>query len=389
MILIIPPLVLGNRYFKLRRLAIALVIPTVLVFGCYAFDRSYLRASPGWHAFDVYNQTRSMVQDTPRLTNLGATIKAIGWNENDLVMFTHWFIPDAQVYSLEHLHFLVDTVSDKRGILSAFAYALRNLLSPVAIPYILILVSTWLGVWLYVPDKRVALPLLVLDVDLLSVVLFLAWTQKLPDRVLLPLLAAAAIFGLFILSWMGTNQGELESPANRKNPFYWVVISGIFMSLVVAIGLVVGQSIQTTRLNIAKQAAYHQILSDIEGLVAQGKLPANALIASNATGIPFEWSDPMVLEFPAVQYLDMGWLTNSPAYDQALHINGVQSLPAGLYQNSNVYLMTRESVMYGILQFIRDHENIEVSANRIYKMPNSSGDVQYDNIYIFKLEQKN
>ncbi len=152
-----------------------------------------------------------------------------------------------------------------------------------------------------------------------------------------------------------------------------------------AAGLVVSQSAQTSASNITKQAAYLQILSDIKGLVVNGEIPPNAVIASNATGIPLEWANPLTLDLPAVQYLDMGWFTNSPSFNNELLRDGIQSLPAGFYQNSNVYLMTRQNMMGGILQFIRDHEGFKVKVKTIYQMPNKSGDPVYDNVAIYKL----
>ncbi len=387
LVILLPALAVSLRSFKLTDLAVGLALMGLVTLGGFVFNRLYIRSSPAWSAYYTYNQVRSKLHDTPRLANMGATIQAVGWNENDLVMFTHWFFPDPQVYSLEHLEYLAEHVSNLRDIPSTLIYSAHRLVFPGSLPYILMIVSTWLGLLLYFPIKKQVLPLFIIGLDSLGVIFFLAWARKLPDRVLLPLLAAAVLFGWYLL-YRGEAGEKSRPPADSGIFFRRLGIVSILLSFAMAVGLVTGQSIQTSQENIIKQTAYRQILSDIRELVASGVIPPDALIASNATGIPLEWSYPFRLELPPVQYLDMGWFTYSPSFEAELRLYGVQSLPAGFYQNSRVFLMTRENMMFGILQFIRDHNDVEASANKIYSMPNQSSDSVYDDVALYKLDLK-
>jgi len=113
----------------------------------------------------------------------------------------------------------------------------------------------------------------------------------------------------------------------------------------------------------------------------------NALIVSPGSGIPIEWSNPLFLEFPGIQYLPMGWLTFSPAYESVLKQFGNGSMPDELYQKRNVYLLTHPPLMFGVLQFIHEHARIQVTSDRIYQMPTMGGASVYNDMELYSIEQ--
>jgi len=59
-----------------------------------------------------------------------------------------------------------------------------------------------------------------------------------------------------------------------------------------------------------------------------------------------------------------------------------------LYTNRNVYLMVDTSTMRDIIQFIKEHEGVNVDAKAIYTIPGqyTEGTV-YQGVTLFKLEQ--
>ncbi len=134
--------------------------------------------------------------------------------------------------------------------------------------------------------------------------------------------------------------------------------------------------------------AYEQIIADVRALEMKGNISQKALIVSPAYGLPWEWSNPLFLEFPNVQYLFTNWETFSPAYNNVLYKFHIQSLPTSLFQDSNVYLMVDTSTMRGIVQFIKEHDGANVTAKVIYVIPSrySKGTV-YDGVTLFKLQQ--
>lgn len=155
--------------------------------------------------------------------------------------------------------------------------------------------------------------------------------------------------------------------------------------LCVATLFALNYAMTTTKLNVQRQAAYQNELSDIRTLQAQGKIQSNALIVAPAMGIPLVWSNPMFLDLPSAQYIEMGWLTFSPSYYNALHEFNVQSLPAGFYQNDNVYLMVKVNLRASVVEFIADHARVVVIPQLIYSPPNYDFDPTYNNVRLYKL----
>jgi hypothetical protein len=93
----------------------------------------------------------------------------------------------------------------------------------------------------------------------------------------------------------------------------------------------------------------------------------------------------LTLEFPSMQYMDMGWITFSPAYDRVLEKFDIQFLPDALYEKNNVYLMGRSNFTTLLNQYYQEHENISVSFQIIYNMPNTHGFDGYDDIHLYKV----
>jgi len=124
-------------------LNVKIIIPIFGIIGClllglYMFDNLYVGSFPAWTSYKAYTQTRSMIHDTPRLTNVDGTIKEIGWSANDFDMFERWFFTDPHVYSIEKLQYLVQHVSDKQKTIFNLILSLPDRLSGfAALPYIL------------------------------------------------------------------------------------------------------------------------------------------------------------------------------------------------------------------------------------------------------------
>jgi len=386
---VLPPLLFCIRSFKFKNLILVLAVTGALVAGSYAFNRLYVRSSPEWNTYYLYNQTRSMLHDTPRLSNIETLYQKVGWSQNDLVMFTHWFFPDAKTYSLENLQQLINIIPDKRSSLFITPRILLDrLLHPQALPDMMMIVAIELAASVFGLGKRnQVLPFLALAAVFLLLGWFLVWSLKLPTRVLLSLLAAVSIDGLFLFDWTGLlEQPSVGSPlAGRSSGRYFGYC--LWLLGFAAVGIVTVQGIQMSGVNRKEQTAYDQIMGDLKSLQAQGKIQENALIVSPESGIPIEWSDPMILELPEIEYLPMGWLTFSPAYESVLMQYGTGSLPSELYRTKNVYLLTHTNIMFGVLQFIREHAGISVSSNAIYKMPDISGSAAYDNVALYSFSQ--
>src|ERR1700690_340350 len=229
--------------------------------------------------------------------------------------------------------------------------------------------------------RRAAWPLSLLLLTFLVSIFYLIWTEKVPLRVWDSFLATTSVFGLFILLWAKLD-ADRSQPQLQMRSVFGFIVPGL---LCVASLFALDYAVTTTKLNIVRQNSYQNILSDIKTLQAQGKIQSNALIVAPAMGIPLVWSDPMFLDLPSAQYIEMGWLTFSPAYYSVLHEFNVQSLPAGFYQNDNVYLMVKVNLRDSVVEFIADHARVTVTTQLIYSPPNHNFDPDYNNIKLFKL----
>jgi hypothetical protein len=381
----LPVLIFFLRTFRLRQLALASLITAGLVLGCYAFDRLYVRSSPGWAAYYAYNRTRQMLHDAHRLDNLHSQIKRIGWSSNDQELFAHWFFPDEGIYSLDHLQYLVaHTPGTSQDILGSIQQFLRTLTSPLSLANLAIFLSIWLGLQFRTGSRRAVLPLLTIWAICLGENLFLTWAYKDPEYVVLASLAEAAILTWVCLGWFVPD--DLFKPKAGPGASRWA-FNGAACVLVAGLALILVQSIRTSQANALQHLAYRQIVNDLETLQVDGKISPNALIVSPAHGLPIEWSDPLITEFPAVNYFDTGWITFSPPYEQVLHNYDIHSLPDALYQREDVYLMTRTSFTTLLARYYREHENLSVRFEPVYLMPNPYHFPGYDDIALFKVEQ--
>ena len=214
---------------------------------------------------------------------------------------------------------------------------------------------------------------------------YLAWAWKIADQVIYSSVLAAVVSGMLFVNWHSQSKPNLTSTSVlmtgiSRLTFYFSVLIWLL-----ALGLILNQSFLTSRININKQSAYQQILTDLKELQTTGIIPQNSLIISPAHGLPLDWSNPFVLTFPPVPYFDTGWITFSPAYEQVLREFGIQYLPDALYQKNNIYLMTKSSFTVFLGRYYQEHENISVIFHPIYTMPNPLNLATYDNVQIYKV----
>jgi hypothetical protein len=382
----LPAVLFSRRSFNIKNFLMAWIAPFLFVAAGYVFNRVYLHFSPEWHAYNMYDQTRVLIDDTHRLENMHSEIHFIGWSGNDQELFGRWFFPDRRIYSLGHLQYLVKNISGVSTNLYGSALAFFNqLISPGLIPYILILISTCLWTQSYGLLKKASLPLLAIGLMFLADNLYLAWAWKIADRTIYFSVLALVISGMLFVNWLGEREPNSAATTVQKTGISRFTFYGSVLVLILALGLILNQSILTTSNNINKQSAYQQIRGELGALQTAGIISENTLIISPAHGLPMEWSNPFVLAFPSTQYLETGWATFSPFYEQVLREFNIQSLPDALYQKNNVYLMTQSSFTAFLGRYYQEHENISVVFQPIYTMPNSFNFPFYNNVQLYKV----
>ncbi len=383
--LTVPALVFIYRSLNIKNLVIAVGITGLVVASGYVFDRLYVRAHPNWHAYYVYNKTAQMLQDAHRLENLHRQIRRIGWSGNDQELFARSFFPDAGTYSLDHIRYLVEHVpgTSQNPAYSARAFITR-LGSLRIIPFLLTMASIWLWSQVGPFPKRSGVAFIALVVIFLAENLGLVWAYKDPDYVLLSSLASTMIVGVLISNWLSTND-PAPSPAFENIRLARIVNYGFLLITALAVGLLLSQYILTSNSNVKKQTAYRQFSEDLKRLQQSGKIAQDALIVSPAHGLPIDWSNPLILEFPSFAYFDTGWITFSPSYEGVLQKFGIQSLPDAFYQKDNIYLMTKSAFTVFLSHYYQEHENVTVEFRTIYAMPNTYDVAVYNDVRLYKV----
>jgi hypothetical protein len=152
-----------------------------------------------------------------------------------------------------------------------------------------------------------------------------------------------------------------------------------------ALGSGVRQSLLASTDHLRKQIGYAGIKEDIRQLQQSGRLAPDAVIISPAHGIPWDWSNPLLVDFPSIPYLDTGWSTFSPAYEEALRKFEIGSLPQSLYENDNLYLITESIFKVFLSRYYQEHLNTAVTFETLYKLPNPYHYEGYEDVELYKV----
>lgn len=393
LLLTLPPVALAALLLyptlSLRRAGIALGCVGVLVFGGYAFDRLYVRAHPEWNAFYFYNQTAMQIQDSHRLENMHLEIRRIGWSGNDQELFARYFFPDAGTYSIERLQYLVGRISgigqNPRYTAGAF---LQRLTSEPSAPPLLILAA---GMFLVLSvgastPRKLAIPLIAAGV--LAENLAIMFVYKNPNYVYLSSLANAACLGVLVLIWPASQETGGQSPISGKRLAVVAAACGVIAAALAVAGSV-RLALLTSGDNLGKQAGYARILADIDDLRRHGTVPEDAVLLSTSHGIPWEWSNPLLVGFPGFTYLDTGWNTFSPYYEEAIRKHRVEPVLDALLEGKRVYMVSKSIFKEYLARYYEEHRGISVTFETMYLLPNPNHYDGYDGVELYGIVPAN
>lgn len=392
-LVILPCLLIMGRFFRIKVLACTFAGTAVLVTGCYAFDRIYVRSYPAWDSFYAFTNLQHQVIDTPRVDkqNILNFLSAVGWSRNDFWLFTDYFFLDPTIYSAAKLQYLADHVS---GTLPSLSSAFRepysfqrDFQSSDTIPYVLIMAATWSLALLQRRLRKAVPALAALLASASTLCLYLVWSARVPLHVWFSFLATTSVFGLYIVSFYA-GAAELTSRTEQGNvrPSRLAAAIVLVMACASVVTALYRASLMTQD-NTEKRAIYHKIVADLDALQAQGKIAPNALILSPNVGIPAEWSNPLIVDLPGPRYFQVQWLAFSPLYDEVLRDHGAQSLPTDLYRKGNIYLMTPPALMPAVVQFMKEHSGVTVYAERVYSLGDQLGVFSKVTVYRLTMQE--
>ena len=388
MLAITVPLVLVGFIFlhnsiNLRALAIGLAATGLVILAAYGADRIIVRAHPDWNSYYHYNALGEQIRDAHRLENAGRTIRRISWSGNDQELFARLFYPDAGIYSVKRLQYLVSNIQGASAKpLASPAVFYQRLQDAGALPVLGVLAGMLLLSITGITSRRKAVAVTGMSLVMLAENIGLVWAYKDPDYVLLASLAGAAMMATVILNWPSR-----ERAAATSKPSGWLRPGFLFPVVMIGLGLgiLTAQWLEASRLNLELQGDYRRILTDLNRLQSEGTLAQDAIIVSPAHGIPWEWSNPLIVDFPKIPFFDTGWITFSPPYEQTLQHYQIDPLPQALYQKDNVYLMTKTVFQRFLQLYYEEHEHVTVTFEPVYNMPNPQHVPEFGDIQLYKV----
>ena len=190
---------------------------------------------------------------------------------------------------------------------------------------------------------------------------------KSPDYVFLSTVSNAALLSVALLFVPGSAK-PTDTPSGGPQR---MAIAGGLVTAAAAIGLSLWQSHVESHENLENEVAYSQILTEMDQLRQNGTLARDAIVLSSSHGIPWHWSNPLWIRFPNFTYLDTGWNTFSPYYNEAVMAHDLQPLIDSIRASDRVYLTSKPIFQGFLAQYIEEHEGKVVEFVTLYRLPNS------------------
>ena len=322
-------LLLG-RFFGLdgagkRRAAATMAVLFALVLGAKTADVLAYRLDDGWRAYTEYNAARTRFSDyKAQLLPEENLLVEQGVSDTDYAMLLRWDFYDGTAFPTERVAALAEQVPG-RSLQNMIKDVLRTGLSLLhgaswRYGFVLLLAA---GVLLLRPNRR-ALPFWGTMTLLGLEVTGLAALSRFPTYVEVPLLAAAALFGLYCLG-----QGDLRRPAG-------VCLTAAALVLALAVSapaLLSGRA--------ASRAYREWAESEQSYLEAMSRDKAHLYLLSTeattvAAGLDVWHARPV--DFYSNILVFGGWMSHTPSREQALAAYGLTDPLTGVVDNDAAYL---------------------------------------------------
>ena len=357
--------IIGFKAGLRRSLVFGLVVGVFVLAGLGSNRLEY--SSSGWRDFMKMNSARGALADTPRLDDKNvsdADLRKIGWTRNDLALFRDFTFPDTKVYSTDSIRTLAKLSpvarNDKVGPGQVFDAFFRHgadeerrtdkglVVAPLlVIAVVLALMRRRAIAWL------TALSL----VWFLSVLIAILVFNRLPGRLLTPLVADATLMAVALPAFLGARASRARRRASPRS-IAVIVIVALAVAAPVIDGLWgVSRISANSETNIqAFQATYDWL----ESFDPKGIFVGRADLFNS-------WGTPLSAhtEYRNLHFLPPGWVTNSPAFRARLERMGISDEYTSLRTNPHMYLIGPLWKAGATQSFYREHRDLSVRMIRL------------------------
>ncbi len=310
----------------------------ILAFGLHFAHTHRYDSDPEWKDFRRHNALRGEITDYNHVPFNGKTAslyQEIGWTKSAFQLYQSWFLADQEVHSVEKVEKLVaaqkwawrwdsERIGDRLISLPA-----QNLFAG------LLFIPIFMG--FFYLEKKQKRSFILLFLFAASLLLYLAFTQWLHNRISLPVMA-------FLLFWV-----HLHQTKKRNTGFQIALIS---FSLLYFSAYLYRDFQEKKRMNIAEQSISR---------LASGE---HRLFAIWADSFPYEYVFRPFHEnrnlLRNMSLLPLGMTVYTPFFEEKMKEKGFSNIHDAL-QDSNSFLIARPELLPVYQQFMQEYYGKNIS----------------------------
>jgi hypothetical protein len=329
------------------------VIAVLLVTVLWTWDKTLYRMDPDWKDYEAYNLARMQFTDLRRPQWIEETqpiFEQVGWSENDYYMMILWFFEHRPTFGLENLQTIIDAFpfidSIKQNVLTlpTLVVFLENRFSQA-----IFVMFALCFLLLRSADKGRVLACIA-SVALVFIVIQL-YGRGSTFRVNFPLMA----FVVLLASVYFADRMRLLAESVR---WQWLMAmltlgAGLYQVHTLYTG------VKAHELLVARaEEEYAAFAKDGQLVITWSNLFPYELLYR-----PFELGDSVLKD---IDIYGLGWGTHTPYAKAKLARFGISDLHEAIYQNSNVYVISRTDFMPLLVQFTREHYDVNTRINHVF-----------------------
>ena len=331
-------------------------IAIALFYLLLSYDGSIYNRNSDWKSYKQSFAVRARLIEYPMLSDKGKLIgilQKINWSKNDYDMLNNWLYFDRNIYSEKNLRYVADNIRIKRGgpeEISLLKKIYRD--NRVLIGFTLVSICAFL---LCGPKKQRPFVLLGIASGIVMV-LYLSVCEKLPDRVLWPIIYFADSLVLFSID-------DWEAVRQRVWPKMIKYVLAGMLVLFTVLALKQGMAIyKTDRQNQIKINRFDSMINDIHPL-------ADQLYICWGAALKIQYFKPFVSpsKYGQFNYLGSGWLTHSPLNDNIFRKYHIKNIYLSLVNDKNLYLICTENKKILFRTFMQEHYHMDISFKTVKK----------------------
>ena len=360
-------------------------VSLALFLGAYFYDIQSYKASSEWSTFINYNTPREQIQGTPKWVYNPSQLSfwnQIGWQKSGYDLFVNFLYVDNQVFTLEKMNLVNQefrTAVNSPALVVQRLLEIFNRFQVEEISFFVTLTVVFLN--LHFRTNRFRIYIGFLTVYLVGILIWLAFTQRIPDHLVLPSLFIFSLFLLAIGQYFTDTKTIIEK---RSIPFSYLPI--------VLVGMILLQTLTFIQLDQVNTLRFKTRTSLFDAVSNSVRDSNEVLVVFQASTVPESWVPPFAAVEIPFDYLPTGWLIYTPPYNHLLKQHGIDNLMDASYSSPNVYFLGDvEELMINYLKNVK-HIDVRLEKSQAFYYSdrlNSDNFYKIELIRIAKISEEN